>query len=170
MLGDRVAEDGAVAEPGPVAGAQLAPASAIDVLAAGRRDRCSARTADGRSGDELVIVASAHHDLALLLELADRPDDVLLGLLDLAQADRAEQLDLLEEVRRRRARTGCVVILSRTASATPLSASASSPVSTSRRTSWTERSSRVTMSSNMNIRLLTSSASDGSSASRPSTI
>ena len=33
------------------------------------------------SGDELIVVPAAHHDLALLLELADRADDGLLRVV-----------------------------------------------------------------------------------------
>ncbi len=63
-----------------------------------------------------------------------------------------------------------LVTLIRTSSLTPLSAIASSPVSTWRSTSWRSLLSSSTMSSNMNIRLLTSSASSGSRASRASTM
>src|SRR5690606_15838912 len=47
--------------------------------------------------DELIVTSAADEDLALLLQLPDRPDDGLLGLLDLAEADRSEDVDLVEQ-------------------------------------------------------------------------
>ena len=93
------------------------------------------------------------HDLAGLLERPDDPDDVALRLLDGLRGGPGRAVDLLGQVRRPPAPTCCRMILSRTSSRTPLSATASSLASTWRSTSCTERSSRVTMSSNTNIRL-----------------
>src|SRR4051795_2187317 len=51
------------------------------------------------SGDELIGLAAALDlDLAGVLERADHTDDLGLGLLDHLDLDRAEQVDLLDEV------------------------------------------------------------------------
>src|SRR4051794_16640260 len=50
------------------------------------------------SADELIVVSPPDHDLARLLERADDLDDLGLRLLDLAQAYRAEHVDLVDEV------------------------------------------------------------------------
>ena len=109
------------------------------------------------------------HDLAGVLEATDDEDDLLLGLLDLAEQDGTEQVDVLEQ-----GRGGALghvrVTLIRTSSVTPLRATARSALSTWRSTCCTSRSSSRVMSSNMNIRLLTSSASSGSRSWRPSTM
>src|SRR3954447_13524452 len=50
------------------------------------------------SADELIVIPPPDHDLARLLEGADDLDDLGLRLLDLAQAYRAEHVDLVDEV------------------------------------------------------------------------
>src|SRR6478672_10176033 len=61
---------------------------------------CSAEAPRSRtpSRDELIFLSTGQREDALLLERADDADDLGLGLLDGARADRAEQLDLLVEV------------------------------------------------------------------------
>src|SRR5215207_4415725 len=50
------------------------------------------------SRDELIVLSTGQREDALLLERSDDADDLGLGLLDRARTDRAEQLDLLDEV------------------------------------------------------------------------
>src|SRR4051794_19475390 len=62
--------------------------------------RSTERSSDGRpSGDELIVLAATLDlDLAGVLERTDHRNDLLLRLLDHLDLDRAEQVDLLQQV------------------------------------------------------------------------
>ncbi len=100
VLGDDVAEDGRRSPAGSSRRAQVGGGQRRAPSPPGRP------AARGPQRTKSSSFPRADHDLALLLELADRADDALLGLLDLGEADRAEDLDLVDEVRPRRARRG----------------------------------------------------------------
>ena len=118
--------------------------------------------------DKLVAFAAGDDDLAGLLEVADDGDDLLLGFLDVLDADGAHVLHVFLEHACAARLDMFLKIFSWTSVSTPLRALASSWPSTSRRTFWMERSSSRTMSSNTNIFFLISSASSGLSSSRAS--
>ena len=116
MLGDVVAEHRAVAEPGPRAAAQLAGGEGAARGRAGGVPDADRGLRHGAQSTNSSSSPSPDHDLALLLELADRPDDGLLGLLDLGAGGRGRAARSPRAGSPRRARTGSLVILSRTSS------------------------------------------------------